>query len=129
MLLERQDDPASQFGEKQFDVVTCFHVLEHVDRPRAVLGSLARIARRYVAVAVLHPRFLPRPHAFTREPRAVNEGHLQGWDHPHFRNLAERHCGLRIIACGHVHVKIPVIGNLVGKCGGDAILRRLEAGT
>jgi hypothetical protein len=81
-----------------------------------------------VVVAVPNLRSLPRPRAFAREPIAVNEGHLQGWDHPHFRNLAERHCGLRIIAWGHDHVKIPVIGALASRLGGDAVLRRLETG-
>lgn len=127
-LLVEPHDPARQFGEKSFDVVTCFHVLEHVDRPKEVLSSLARISRRHVLVAVPNLRALPRPSAVRREPRAVNAGHLQGWDHAHFRNLAERHCGLRIIAWGHDHVKIPVIGNLVAKCAGDAMLRRLETG-
>jgi SAM-dependent methyltransferase len=128
VALDRTDDPEIQFGRKQFDVVTCFHVLEHVDRPKEVLSSLARIARRYVLVAVPNLRTLPRPRALAREPRPVNEGHLQGWDHAHFRNLAERHCGLRVIAWGHDHVKIPVIGGLVFNLAGDAMLRRLETG-
>lgn len=128
VLIDKPDDPSLQFGENSFDVVTCFHVLEHVDRPKEVLASLARISRRYVLVAVPNLRTLPRPRALAREPRPVNEGHLQGWDHAHFRNLAERHCGLRVIAWGHDHVKIPVIGGLVAGLGGDAMLRRLETG-
>ena len=38
------EDPLSQFGEKSFDVVTCFHVLEHVDNPKQILETLAKIA-------------------------------------------------------------------------------------
>ena len=127
-LLLQPHDPVLQFGEKSFDVVTCFHVLEHVDRPKEVLSSLARIARRYVVVAVPNLRLLPRPHGLRQEIRAVNEGHLQGWDHAHFRNLAERHCGLRIIAWGHDHVKLPVIGGLVSRIAGEETLRRFETG-
>lgn len=127
-LLRKPDAPVEQFGGKSFDVITCFHVLEHVARPKEVLESLGRIARSYVVVAVPNLRCLPRPRDIRREPPHVNEGHLQGWDHSHFRNLAETHCGLRLIAWGHDHVKIPVIGNLVSKCLGERVLRDWECG-
>lgn len=126
--LEHPNNPAYQFGDKSVDVVTCFHVLEHVDRPKEVLTSLAKIARRYVVVAVPNLRSLPKPSAMRRESKAVNEGHLQGWDHGHFRNLAEKHCGLRLIAWGHDHVKLPVVGCLISKIAGEDTLRRLEMG-
>lgn len=121
-------DPVRQFGEKSFDVVTCFHVLEHVDRPKEVLSALGRIARRSVVVAVPNLRALPKPRHLRCEPIAVNEGHLQGWDHSHFRNLAERHCGMRLIAWGHDHVRVPVLSNLAKLIGGDPLAIRLETG-
>jgi len=126
--LEELHDPARQFGEKSFDVVTCFHVLEHVDRPKEVLASLGKIARRYVVVAVPNLRALPKPRFFRKEPQNVNEGHLQGWDHAHFRNLAERHCGMRLIAWGHDHCRVPVLGNLAARLGGNDLAIRLETG-
>jgi SAM-dependent methyltransferase len=126
--LDDPHDPTTQFGEKSFDVVTCFHVLEHVDRPKDVLSALGRIARKQVVVAVPNLRALPKPRSLRSEPRAVNEGHLQGWDHAHFRNLAERHCGLKVVAWGHDHVRIPVLSNLATKVGGDPLAIRLETG-
>ena len=126
--LESLHNPVMQFGEHSFDVVTCFHVLEHVDRPKEVLTALGAIARRYVVVAVPNLRVLPKPRFLGREPQNVNEGHLQGWDHAHFRNLAERHCGLRLVAWGHDHCRVPILSNLAMKVGGDKLAIRLETG-
>jgi hypothetical protein len=58
----------------------------------------------------------------------VNEGHLQGWDHAHFRNLAERHCGMRLVAWGHDHVRVPVLSGLVAGMLGEKAAIRLETG-
>lgn len=121
-------DPAQQFGLKSFDVVTCFHVLEHVDRPRDILTSLGRIARRYVLVAIPNLRALPIPRYLCNEPQFVNDGHLQGWDHAHFRNLAERHCGLKLLGWGHDQVRVPVLSNLAKRVGGNNLAIRLETG-
>jgi ubiquinone/menaquinone biosynthesis C-methylase UbiE len=128
VLLTSPQDPVAQFGGKSFDVVTCFHVLEHVDRPKEVLASLGRIARRWVVLAVPNLRALPRPRFLRHEPNSVNEGHLQGWDHAHLRNLAERHCGLHIEAWAHDHCRVPVIGDLVSRIAGDRFLVSLETG-
>lgn len=128
VLLEQPRDPVAQFGEKSFDVVTCFHVLEHVDRPMEILTALGKIARQYVVLAVPNLRVLPRPRYLRREPVPVNEGHLQGWDHAHLRNLAERHCGLKLLAWGHDHCRIPVAGEIVSRVFGERALVRLETG-
>ena len=126
--LQELHDPVRQFGAKSFDVVTCFHVLEHVDRPKEILTALGCIARKHVIVAVPNLRSLPRPRFLRHEPIAVNEGHLQGWDHAHFRNLAEKHCGLRLVAWGHDHCRVPVLGNIAAKLGGNELAIRLETG-
>lgn len=127
-LLEHPDRPLEQFEPGSFDVVTCLHVLEHVPRPRDVLADLGRIARKFVIVAVPNPRSLPRLRHLRHEPWEVNEGHLQTWDHPHFRNLAERHCGLEIVDWGFDHCKVPVVGEVVRKLVGERMLYRLETG-
>lgn len=128
VLLEQLRNPLLQFGEGSFDIVTCFHVLEHVEDPKSVLTALGRISRRYVVVAVPNLRALPKPRYFRNEPRPVNEGHLQGWDHAHFRNLAERHCGLNLIAWGHDQVRVPILSPLAAKIGGDKLAILLETG-
>jgi 2-polyprenyl-3-methyl-5-hydroxy-6-metoxy-1,4-benzoquinol methylase len=45
-------DPLSQFGEKSFDAVVCYHVLEHVPCPVETIGILSKIARKAVIIAV-----------------------------------------------------------------------------
>lgn len=89
-----------QFGEKSFDVVASFHVLEHVPRPMETLQNLRRMAREWVLVAVPNLS-CPRDMIHHRNwDGVVNEGHIQSWDHSHFRNMAERFCGLEIVAWG-----------------------------
>ncbi|MEP2777051.1 MAG: class I SAM-dependent methyltransferase [Luteolibacter sp.] len=128
VLIDEPNDPSTQFGKDSFDVVTCFHVLEHVDRPKELLSALGRITRKYVVIAVPNLRALPKPRHLRSEPQFVNEGHLQGWDHPHLRNLAERHCGLKLVAWGYDHVRIPILGSLVSRLLGEKTLIRLETG-
>lgn len=128
VALVHPHDPVIQFGEKSFDVVTCFHVLEHVDRPKEVLAALGKIARKHVVLAVPNLRALPKPLYLRREPRPVNEGHLQGWDHAHLRNLAELHCDLKIEAWGHDHCRVPILGELVFRIAGMKALIALESG-
>ena len=102
-------DPLSQFGAKSFDVVTCFHVLEHVDNPKQILETLAKIARSYVVLAVPNLRYLHR--LFTRriELAIMNPGHLQSWDHWHLLNLAETHCGLKLVEWGTDATILPFV--------------------
>ena len=121
-------NPVGQFGERSFDIVTCFHVLEHVDSPKKTLSELARIARRYVLVAVPNLRYLNL--LFTRniDLSMVNEGHLQSWDHWHLRNLAERHCGLKLVEWGFDATILPVISGVTKKLLGNRAVIALETG-
>lgn len=119
---------AEQVGIASHDVVTCFHVLEHVDNPKEVLNMLRRAARRYVIVAVPNLRQISNLRKPTKEPQRINEGHLQSWDHPHFRNLAENHCGLKILSWGFDGTILPVVSELVKRvCGTKAVIG-LETG-
>ncbi|MCX6875078.1 MAG: class I SAM-dependent methyltransferase [Verrucomicrobia bacterium] len=121
-------DPASQVGVASFDVVTCFHVLEHVDNPKEVLTMLGRAARRYVLTAVPNLRLISNLRKPRVESGRVNEGHLQSWDHAHFRNLAENHCGLRIISWGFDATILPVVSELCKRVFGVKTLLKLETG-
>ena len=122
------DDPVAQFGPKSFDIVACFHVLEHVDNPKKTLGELAAIARHYVVLAVPNLRYLNR--MFTRriDLRVVNEGHLQSWDHWHLLNLAERHCGLELVEWGFDATRLPILSDLAEKLLGSKAAIALETG-
>jgi|GEM_PF-831452 SAM-dependent methyltransferase len=121
-------DPVGQFGVKSFDVVTCFHVLEHVENPRKTLGELACIARQFVVLAVPNLRQLQRVRECSFDLSEVNEGHLQGWDHWHLRNLAERHCDLRLLEWASDATLLPVLSMAIQKLLGNRAAIALETG-
>jgi len=108
-------DPVGQFGEKSFDVVICFHVLEHVDNPKLVATQLGRIARKAVVVAV--PNLCNLTGLFRRNANyeVVNEGHLQSWDHGHFQSMMERHAGLELVEWGFDTTILPVFNRFAPK--------------
>jgi len=121
-------NPEGQLPAKSFDVVACFHVLEHVDNPKQVLTMLGRAARRYVLVAVPNLQKIPnirKAHVF---PEKCNEGHLQSWDHAHFLNLAENHCGLRVIDWANDATIIPLLSELIRRTLGNRAVIRCETG-
>lgn len=122
------EDPVGQFGAKSFDAVTCFHVLEHVENPRKVLRDIATIARDFVVLAVPNLRYLHRIAERQFDLSHVNEGHLQSWDHWHLRNLAERHCGLKLVEWGTDATILPFLSNLSLKLLGQRNAIRLETG-
>ena len=124
----RPEAPVEQFGEGSFDVVTCFHVLEHVPCPVQTMTALRRIARRYVVLAVPNLRQLCWLFARQITLDRVNEGHLQSWDHWHLRNLAERHCGLELVEWGHDATMLPLLSPLVERCLGMRAAIWVETG-
>jgi SAM-dependent methyltransferase len=122
------ESPAEQIGKRSFDVVACFHVLEHVDNPKAVLRMLAEAARLYVLIAVPNLQQIPnlrKPHA---PPGRCNDGHLQSWDHAHFRNLAENHCDLRLVDWTNDATIVPVASELIRRLFGNRAVIGLETG-
>jgi 2-polyprenyl-3-methyl-5-hydroxy-6-metoxy-1,4-benzoquinol methylase len=127
-ILNSSSNPLSQFGSKSFDVVTCFHVLEHVDNPKQVLTQIAKIARAYVVLAVPNLRYLHRTFRRKIELSEVNEGHLQSWDHWHLLNLAERHCGLKLVEWGTDATILPGLSEWSQKILGTKATIRLETG-
>jgi len=121
-------DPLTQFGPKSFDIVLCFHVLEHVDSPKKTLNELAQIARKYLILAVPNLRYLDRLFERRFDLAQVNEGHLQSWDHWHLRNLAERYCGLELIEWGSDATVLPAISNIANRLFGPKLTIWLETG-
>lgn len=122
------NDPVKQFGEKSFDAVCCFHVLEHVENPKQTLLNLRAIARDYMVLAVPNLRQLTGLTIKNIDLRSVNEGHLQAWDHWHFLNLAERHCGLKLLEWGFDNTQLPLLTNIVQTLAGNNAAMRLETG-
>jgi len=126
-ILDPQD-PLGQFGRKSFDIITCFHVLEHVDSPKKTLKDLAAITRQYILLAVPNLRYLNL--LFTRHVNIsiVNEGHLQSWDHWHLLNLAERHCGLKLVDWGFDATRLPILSHAIATLFGQKAAISVETG-
>jgi 2-polyprenyl-3-methyl-5-hydroxy-6-metoxy-1,4-benzoquinol methylase len=121
-------DPVRQFGAKSFDAISCFHVLEHVPSPIQTLNQLREIARSYIVVAIPNLRSLKWIFHRRFDLNFVNEGHLQGWDHWHFRNLAERHCGLELLEWGTDATILPLLSESAQKIFGQRFTIALETG-
>ncbi|MDJ0771450.1 MAG: class I SAM-dependent methyltransferase [Ilumatobacter sp.] len=86
-VVDLDDLDAATVG--RFDAVVCCHVLEHLTRPLDVLvamrSSLTDRGRAVLAVPNLVSP-IPIINAAARR-EAANEGHLYGWDRPHFQQL------------------------------------------
>jgi ubiquinone/menaquinone biosynthesis C-methylase UbiE len=122
------DEPPNQVEPASVDVVACFHVLEHVDNPKEVLTMLARTATKFVLTAVPNLQRIPNLRKPKAAPAECNSGHLQSWDHATFRNLAETHCGLELVAWGYDATIVPVASEMVRRLFGNEALIRLETG-
>jgi SAM-dependent methyltransferase len=88
------DNVQQVFAGREFDVVTCLHVLEHLENPRQAVEILKSLTHQWLIFAVPN---LAIPIALARKQiKEVNRGHYQGWDAGHFQNLLENKCDLRI---------------------------------
>lgn len=121
-------NPLRQAPPRSYDVVACFHVLEHVDNPKEILTMLGRACRRYCLVAVPNLSRFPNLRRPWQSPEYVNTGHLQSWDHPHFKTLAEVHCGLRVVDWGFDATIISPLSEMVKRLFGNRVTIGLETG-
>jgi hypothetical protein len=122
------EDPVGQFGEKSFDIISCFHVLEHVPHPLETLIQLRNMARRYVLVAIPN---LSVPRDFLRHRNwdsVINDGHIQSWDHSHFRNMVEKHAGMEIVEWGFDATIIPPWSTFINRFLGQKAAIYFETG-
>jgi len=113
------DDYLGSMPDASTDVISCFHVLEHVENPKRMLCAMRRVTRRYVLIAVPNLRCFQKWNS--RKPERVNEGHLQGWDRETLRNLAETHCGLELIGFTNDMTIMPSVSSRIARWfGADA---------
>lgn len=99
LLCASIEELATRFGERRFDIVTAFEVLEHMDNSSAFLDQLTGLLAPggYVIVSVPNRE---------RRPRLLNEGdlpphHFTRWNVAAIRGFLDRH-GLRttqVIVC------------------------------
>lgn len=102
-------------GSQRFDVVSCLHVLEHMEHPKAAVARLAELSKRWLIFAVPN---LSTPERLTiKGIKDCNTGHYQGWDAGHLKNLLEEKCGLRIVRWVPDTVLVPKLSRTFGKLG------------
>lgn len=68
--------------DDEFDVLTCFEVMEHLDEPGTALREMVRVSRRHVVVTVPHEPFYRMGNIARGRyvPRLGNTpGHLNHW--------------------------------------------------
>jgi hypothetical protein len=53
---------------------------------------------------------------------------LQSWDHAHFKNLAENHCGLQLVDWANDATIVPVASELIRRLLGNKAIIGLETG-
>lgn len=123
----RQIDPndyLESFPDNSVDIISSFHVLEHVENPKRLLINMRRVARRYVLIAVPNLRLF---HGFRNKGvEPINEGHLQGWDHNTLYNLAVRHCGLELVSFISDVTKIPSVSGRIKKFFGTRAEKNID---
>ena len=68
------------YRDNSFDLISCLHVLEHLDSPLAALKEFHKVTKRYVLVAV--------PNAYAKLPEL--ESHLYSFNYRTLTNLGRR---------------------------------------
>jgi SAM-dependent methyltransferase len=58
------------FADREFDIVVCADVLEHLDNLHHVFGELVRVSRRFILIS------LPNCWSAARQPVARGKGHI-----------------------------------------------------
>lgn len=76
-------------GDKSFDLVYCFEVLEHLEEPDRALKEMARVARRAVVMSVPHEPFFCLANAargknLDMHPRGSDPEHVNFWSRDAF---------------------------------------------
>jgi SAM-dependent methyltransferase len=90
------------FDDRQFDMVTCVEVLEHLPDPEQALIEMARVSRRYLICTTPYREDVREsycPHCDRSFPPA---GHLTSFDEERFHRMA-RQAGLRLLTWRHTH--------------------------
>lgn len=66
LVVNLETTPRLPFGDREFDVVVCSEVLEHLDNLHHVFGELVRVSRKHVRISL--------PNCWTAARRPVQRG-------------------------------------------------------
>lgn len=92
-----------------FDCIVLSHVLEHLENPRQTLLQLSSLTTGVMVVSIPNLHYAPWVvrSLLRMNLDYVNEGHLQGWDWAHFKNLVENGCGKEVLEWFYDSVSVP----------------------
>ncbi len=89
------------FNDKQFDLVVCVEVLEHLRDPAAGLRELARVSSRHLLLSVPREPYFQGSNLITgRYPKAFGNtpGHLNHWTKSSFQRFVSQVGTVRAVA-------------------------------
>ncbi len=89
------------FNDKQFDLVVCVEVLEHLTDPAAGLRELARVSSRHLLLSVPREPYFQGSNLLTgRYPKAFGNtpGHLNHWTKSSFQRFVSQVGTVRKVA-------------------------------
>ena len=89
------------FNDKQFDLVVCVEVLEHLSDPAAGLRELARVSSRHLLLSVPREPYFQGSNLITgRYPKAFGNtpGHLNHWTKSSFQRFVSQVGTVRKVA-------------------------------
>ncbi len=89
------------FTDKQFDLVVCVEVLEHLRDPAAGLRELARVSSRHLLLSVPREPYFQGSNLLTgRYPKALGNtpGHLNHWTKGSFQRFVSQVGTVRAVA-------------------------------
>lgn len=76
------------YKTNQFDLVTAFHILEHVTSPLKGLEQIKKVSKKYVLTAVPNARYISQDERLT---------HIYSWNGDTFTNLIKK-AGLKVVS-------------------------------
>ncbi len=79
---------SDSYESNQFDLVTAFHILEHVTCPLKALEQMKKVSKKYVLTAVPNARYISQDELLT---------HIYSWNGDTFTNLLNK-AGLKVLS-------------------------------
>ena len=101
------------YEKEFFDVIICLHVLEHMLNPKECVKLLSKASKKYLLVGV--PNLAKLSNLKFKKIGKCNEGHVCGWDFPHFANFLINICKLKVIHWGFDLFRLPNFNKKIDK--------------